>query len=223
MSDDFLLPGVFDSLVRGDASALHLAGLENPHVAYDPVDVFPDDTVLIDPEGAPPREHLPQFGPPFVKFVDDRFTRLERLVERLMEKWSYEPVTAFFVASVQTTAAGGLSLNTTPNCSLYEPPPGFTFALHRLTIFTGGTTGNTFATPYTLAASGWELRVNDQLVDGNSMISGQGQLPIVATWGTRDAPRIRDGEVLSLFMVNGPASTLITVKGQGTLDRTIEG
>ena len=228
MNENFVLPGVFDPLVYGDERDLHIGGLDAPQIYGDTFDVFPDDTNLSFPEPDTGKvEQLPQFGPPFVKAVMHRLTKTEeaigKLVDLAMARWMYESRTDFFFATMQTTGTGGLDQATTPNCIIYEPPPGFTFALHRLTIRTQSGNGSQFATPFTGAASGWELRVDNELIDGNSMISGQGQLPIVATWGTRDAPRVRDGEILSLFMVAGPTNAQIIVKGQGPLDRTIEG
>jgi hypothetical protein len=55
------------------------------------------------------------------------------------------------------------------------------------------------------------------------MVAGVGSLPFEKTWGTRDAPRIRDGEVATFFLALGPVSKRITIKGQGSVDRTIEG
>lgn len=200
----------FMQMMQGESQevAFHESGL------HDQIDQGGDVPAFL------PGMKLPQFGPPFVRAVMERFDAMEAIADKLISRWAYEPQTVIFVASMQTTGTGGLSLATVANSSLYEPPPGFTFALHRLFIKPAG---YTFGTPYTNAGSYWELRVNDEAVDGNSMISGQGQLPTVLTYGTRDAPRVRDGEVLSLFMSGGPASAEITVKGQGTFDRTVEG
>lgn len=184
-------------------------------IGYDPADLsHPSLGTELDVE------ELPQWGPPFVKFVDHRISELEKKVEKALEKWSYETTTDIFIASMNTDASGNISAATNKNATLYEPPPGFTFALHRLIIRDGT---HNFGSPYTNAASWWELQVNGETIDGNSMVPGQGQLPIVGTWGTRDALRVRDGQILSFFMNGGPATTGIFIVGQGSLDRTIEG
>ena len=199
---------------------LHLAGLDGLPGAFDLQAYGYDSELEVDTPRVQEHEHLPQLGPPFVAFVHERFTELDRKITRALERWSYEPRTDVFIASMQTSGAGGIDIATNDKATLYEPPPGFTFALHRFVIFD---TAHTLGTPYTGAGSWWELRINNEMVDGNPMVSGQGQLPAIATWGTRDAIRVRDGEVLSLFMSGGPTNTRLVVKGQGTLDRTAEG
>lgn len=185
-------------------------------IGFDPYDLYvPSADDQSDVE-----QNLPQWGPPFVKFVDQRLSKLERAVIAAMEVWKYQSVTVVFPSSMQTDSSGNIGQAQTPNANIYTPPPGFTLALHRIII---RNTANNFGTPFTNAGSWWELRVNGEPIDGASMVSGVGSLPVVKTWGTRDAPRIRDGQVLSLFMSAGPASAAIFVLGQGTLDRTIEG
>lgn len=225
----FGIPGTFDPTEDWPANeqTLHQAGADQIAPAYDPItaltggigldpyDVYPSEDTQLDIE----KKELPQWGPPFVKFVDDRMTELERKVIRELEKWQFQTRTDFFVAGMQTDGSGNISA-INPNCNLYEPPPGFTFALHRIGIFLDG---STFGTPFTGAGDYWELRINGEAIDGGSLVSGQGSLPVVKTWGTRDALRVRDGEILSIFVVGVTANKRITVKGQGSLDRTIEG
>lgn len=228
----FGVPGTFNPTEDWpeDERHLHQGGLDEIASASDPItaltggigldpfDVYPSEETQLDIE---PKE-LPQWGPPFVKFVDDRITELEKRVIRELEKWQFQTRTDFFIASMNTDGSGNISLAVQPNAALYEPPPGFTFALHRLGIFVGASSPN-FGNPYTNAGSWWELRINGETIDGGSMVSGQGSLPVVRTWGTRDALRVRDGEVLSFFMQGGPTPRNIYIKGQGSLDRTIEG
>lgn len=168
------------------------------------------------------RRELPPFGPAIVPFIDGRITDLERAVQRLIDKWVYEPVTVVNVASMNADASGNIAVPQTPNAALYESPAGFTFALHRLVI---AVDGSTFGSPFTAAGAYWELRVNGAMVHGGSAVSGAGSLPVVATWGTQDAPRVRGGEILSLFVVGTAtlASKMVTARVQGTLDRTLEG
>lgn len=221
--DEFFLPGYLASdAPLADEARLHIAGYDDPAaIAFDALDIFGNDPNIGEDGPAQwKRETLPQFGPQFVGYVHDQFGKQRELIEKLLERWSYEPRTDYFIASMQTTGAGGIDTSTVANASLYEPPPGFSFALHRFVIFDAA---HTLGSPYTNAASWWEGRMDGEMIFGNSMISGQGQLPAFMTWGTRDAPRIRDGGVLSLFMSGGPANTKIVVKGQGTLDRVSEG
>jgi hypothetical protein len=228
----FGVPGTFDpsEFWPENEQTLHEGGLDQIAPAYDPMNPALTGAIGYDPEDAntPSAETqlnvergLPQWGPPFVAFVDERMTRLEKAVEKAILAWSFQTQTIVDIASVQTTAAGGLDLKTTPNCQIQEPPPGFTFALHRLTINIKNGTNN-FGTPFTNAAGYWELRVGDDMIDGASLVSAPG-LPAKLTYGTRDAPRCRDGEIMSLFMSGGPASTQLLLRIQGSLDRTIEG
>lgn len=165
-------------------------------------------------------QQLPQWGPPFIKFVDERISALEKSVIKELEKWQYQSTTEVFVAGPKTDGSGNINTSISDKAEIFSPPPGFTLALHRISL---KNTANNFGTPFTAAGGYWELRVNEEFIDGGSLVSGQGSLPVVKTWGTRDAPRIRDGEVLSIFMNAGPASATIFIKGQGTYDRTIEG
>lgn len=225
MADGPLLPGFFLDFSDADSVALHLAGADRAAIREDTPDKFGNDPLLTPADTEQwDREHLPQFGPSFVSYTHERFDRIERLIERQLARWSYKPVTVVIVASMNTDAGGNLGRGVQANSILYEPPPGFTLALHRLSIKAGG---SNFGTPFNGAAGYWELRVNDEMVDGASLEAPAvgktgGILPVVKTWGTRDAPHIRDGEVMSLFMSAGPASQSITVKGQGTLERQPE-
>lgn len=225
--DPFYIPGSFeDNPDDADAAAFHIAGEGFAPVRFDPRDIFPDDTV----DGADTlqtgvREHLPQFGPPFVRMVWERFDAIDAAMKRAIEKWSEKPTTVVLVASMNTDGSGNINRSITGNSLIAEPPVGFTLAIHRLSITN---TGNTFGVPFNAAGGYWELRANDEFLDGASLVTPAagvigGQLPVVKTWGTRDAPHVRDGEVLSLFMNAGPVSQKVTVKIQGTYERTAEG
>lgn len=183
-------------------------------------DIFPNDTELSADGPAEWKRELPPFGPAFVPFIDGRLTELEKAVHRLIAVWAFQSVTITDVATVNTDSSGNIDLPAQGNASLYESPAGFTLALHRLVITVGG---STFGSPFTGAGGYWELRVNQGTIYGASMVSGSGSLPVVVQWGTRDAPRVRAGQVLSLFMSGGPTSKAVTVAIQGTLDRTQEG
>lgn len=215
---------------EADSSELHEGGLDGIDPAFDsvhsdllagaigldPVDLFtPSAESQLDIE-----KQLPQWGPPFVKFVDDRISHLEKEVQKAIERWSFQTQTFFNVASLNTDASGNIGTGVQDKSNILTPPPGFTLALHRIGIFPDG---SNFGTPFTAAASYWELRIGNETIEGGSTVSGQGSLPAIKTWGTRDALRIRDGEVLSFFMSAGPASKRITIKMQASVDRTIEG
>jgi len=199
-------------------SAQVLAGA----IGYDPTDLtHPSIDTRQDIE-----QQLPQWGPPFVKFVDHRISELEKLMHKAMEKWAYETVTMRSVASGQTSGTGGINLGNSPNSSLVIPPPGFTAAIHRMEVVLPGS-AFTFAAPFNGAGSYWELRLNNEAIDGGSLVAAAVLrpfgLPFVLTYGTRDAPRVRDGEVLSFFLNAGPNNQQITIKTQFSYDRTIEG
>lgn len=233
--DGFLLPGVFDPLPDGNPAAFHEAGFGYEHlsVMFDPVDVFPNDTDLYqegveESLGIAQREQLTQWGPNFVAAIHEHLSEIDRKLDedrkRHLERWSFEPVTLVITSAMQTTATGGVDQTTVGSAEIFSPPPGFTFALHRMTISNGG---NNFGTPFNSAGAYYEIRVNNEMVDGDSLVAAAGQyskgLPVARTWGTRDAPRIRDGQVLSLFVNAGPTSQKIVINTQGTYDRSAEG
>jgi hypothetical protein len=232
--DGFLFPGIFDVIPDGSPIAFHEAGLDRLSVMYDPQDIFPQDPYL---ETETPemraREKMPQWGPNYVAAVHEQISAVDQKLDQLrtaaLRRWSYEPTTEVFIGSMQTSAAGVIDTPSSDKAMLFEPPPGFTLALHRFTIkvFDPSNTqaGSNFGNPFNVAAGYWELRVNGDFVDGGSLVANAGSFPAVKTWGTRDAIRIRDGEVLSLF-VNGTATLAnktLSIRGQGTYDRTIEG
>lgn len=229
-NDGFYFPGILGSLEDGTPIGFHEAGIDNPAVYLDPPDIFGLDPDLdVDTARMQAREHIPQTdGPNYLAGLADEPSaideKLDRLRKEFMERWSFEPVTVVIVGSMQTTAAGGVDQTSVGNCELYTPPPGWTLGLHRLTIRNGG---NNFGTPFNAAGAYYEIRVNNEPIDGDSLVAAAGQfskgLPAVRLWGTRDAPRIRDGQVLSLFMASGPTSQTITINGQGTLVREAEG
>lgn len=230
---EFFFPGTFEEeppIREGNEHNLHQGGLDGIDPSYDavrasalagaigfdPVDLFdPSLDTRMDVE-----KGLPQWGPPFIKFVDGRISELEKKVEAATQKWSYQTQTYVLIASLNTSATGGVDILTNANAQIFEPPPGFTGAIHRLSIVD---VNHTLGAPYTNPGSWWELRANGDMIVGNSMVAGQGQLPVFATWGTRDAPRIRDGEQATLFMSGGPASTMLKIRMQISYDRTVEG
>lgn len=230
---EYFIPGTFDPTESWpeNVETMHQGGLDQIAPAKDPgiaIGFDPFDIVM--PSLATEEsveKTLPQWGPPFVAFVDQRISELERLINAsIRDKWQYESQTHIYTGSVQTTGSGGLDQVTTPNCVIFEVNPGFTFALHRLEITLPGTNFN-FATPFNGAGAYWELRVNNEARDGGSLVANAPLkafgLPFVLTYGTRDAIRVRDGEICSLFLNAGPASTKVDIKCQGTLDRVIEG
>lgn len=229
--DEFWSPGTFDPTEDWPANetTLHQAGLDSIDPAYDgghfaltgvigfdPADyILPSGETQLDIE-----PELPQWGPPFVKFVDGRISELEKKVEKALEKWQFETQTYFNVASLNTDASGNIGTSVQDKANILTPPPGFTLALHRIGIFVDG---SNFGTPFTAAGAYWELRIGNETIEGGSMVSAVGSLPVVRTWGTRDALRVRDGEVLSFFMNAGPASKRVFLKMQSSVDRTTEG
>lgn len=232
-SPEFFFPGTFEEeppYREGNEQNLHQGGLDGIDpaadliksaaltgaIGFDPNDLY--DASLDTRQDI--EKNLPQWGPPFVKFVDERITHLEKQVQKATEKWSFQTQTYVDFASMNTNASGNIDVGTNPNANLIDVPPGFTAALHRLSIVD---VAHNLGTPYTNPGSWWELRIDGETIFGNSMISGQGQLPVFVTWGTRDAPRIRDGELATLFMSGGPASTMLKIRMQWSYDRTIEG
>jgi len=224
---EFFIPGTFDTEppnVEGNPVNLHQGGLDQiapasdpiteltGAIGYDPYDLlYPSADTQLTVE----KKSLPQWGPPFIAFVDDRITELERIMTNELKKWQFQTVTFCKAVSLQTDSSGNIN-----NGILFECPVGFTFALHRISI---KPSGSNFGTPFTTAGY-FEIRVNTDMVDGSQIgTSPLPSYPIVKTWGTRDAIRVRDGEILSLFMVTGPTSSQITVHLQASFDRTTEG
>lgn len=229
--DEFWSPGTFDPTESWPVNerTLHQGGLDGIDPAYDAnhyaltgiIGFDPSDYIIPSGESQLDIEkELPQWGPPFVKFVDGRITALEKKVEKALEKWQFETQTYFNVASLNTDASGNIGTGVQDKANILTPPPGFTLALHRIGIFPDG---SNFGTPFTAAGAYWELRIGNETIDGGSMVSAVGSIPVVKTYGTRDALRVRDGEVLSFFMSAGPASKRITLKLQSSVDRTTEG
>jgi hypothetical protein len=231
MSDDdgFLLPGVLDPLHAANEADLHIAGLERYAVMFDPVDLFPGDPDLdVETPGMRDREERPQQGGPLIApqkwELPEEERELQRKVEEALKRWEFRQLTIVIVASVQTTAAGGIDLATNP-LILYEPPPGFSAGLHRLSVVN---VGSTEGAPFTAAGSYWQIRVQNEPIYGQDMVgtpagNPANRLPTYPSWGTRDAIRVRDGQVMSLFMASGPSNQKITCNAQFTLERTIEG
>lgn len=228
--DEFWSPGTFDPTESWPANeqTLHQGGLDGIDPSYDsghsaltgvigfdPSDYLPS---LLTREDVEPE--LPQWGPPFVKFVDGRITDLEKKVIKEIEKWQFQTVTLCKTVGLQTDGSGNINSSIGGAGILFETVPGFTLALHRISI---KPSGSNFGSPFA-SAGYFEIRVNEDMVDGSQIgASPLPSYPIVKTWGTRDAIRIRDGEILKLFMASGPTNSQITVKIQGSYDRTIEG
>lgn len=208
------------SFIDQIAREFHLGGEDLIHPALDAQAYVNDPTIADDPSES--RHYLPQLGPQFVAYVRERFDAQDELMRRALAKWSEKAQTMTSVSSMTADANGNISRALSPGAIILDPPVGWTFALHRLTINVGG---SNFGTPFTVAGGYWELRVDDEAIDGGSLVSGQGSFPVVRTWGTRDAPHIRDGELASLF-VSGTgtfAGKSVTAKSQYTAVREIEG
>lgn len=230
---EFFFPGTFDDeppVIEGNPVRMHQGGLDGIDPSFDAV----NSSVLAGAIGYDPsdlsipsldtrqsiEEELPQWGPPFVKFVDEKISRLEKKVERALERWSYETQTFIDQNSFNTDGSGNVGSNPANAPIIIASNPGFTYALHRAIILLDGAT---FGSPFTGAGDYWEFRINGETVDGRSLVSGQGSLPVVITYGTRDALRIRDGENLTFFASGLTANKRMTVKVQCSVDRTIEG
>lgn len=223
---EFGMPGTFDPTESWPANeqTLHQGGLDGIAPAYDPgiaIGFDPMDVLMPSLETESEIEpNLPQWGPPFIAFVDKRITDLQKQVEKAMEKWQFETVTLVKSVSLQTDSSGNINSSLAGAGILFECATGFTFALHRISIKNAG---NNFGSPFA-SAGYFEIRVDEDMVDGSQIgASPLPSYPIVKTWGTRDAIRVRDGEVLKLFMSGGPTSQQVTVRIQGSYDRTTEG
>lgn len=227
---EFFVPGTFGPDESANEASLHQGGMDRIDgswdavhgdllagaIGFDPADLYaPSEDTRLTIE-----KELPQWGPPFVKFVDERISHLEKEVQKAIEKWSFQTQTFVDTNSFMTDGSGNVGANPANAPVIIAAPPGFTYALHRMIILLDGAT---FGQPFTGANDYWELRVNGEAVDGRSLVSGQGSLPVVVTYGTRDAIRIRDGENLTFFAVGLTANKRMTVKVQCSVDRTIEG
>lgn len=230
---EFFFPGTFEvepPYREGDPQNLHQAGMDAIDPAYDAI--HPDNlagAIGFDPADYAPsldseltiEKGLPQWGPPFVKFVDHRISELEKKVQKAIEQWSFQTQTFVLETSFNTDGTGNVGAPGSAAPVLVESRPGWTYALHRFIVLQDPAT---FGTPFTGAGCYWELRMNGvETVDGGSLASGSGSLPFVKTYGTRDALRIRDGELLTFFIFNTSANKRMTVKLQCSVDRTIEG
>src|SRR5215475_8840575 len=93
----------WDAEPSANEAELHQGGLDHIDPAFDathynllagaigldPADPFtPSEDQRLTIE-----KQLPQWGPPFVKFVDHRISELEKLMNKAMERWQFETVT----------------------------------------------------------------------------------------------------------------------------------
>jgi len=100
------------------------------------------------------------------------------------------------------------------NTPIYQVPLGMQFNLHRLLVEADGFTPGA---PYN-AAAGWiDVLRGDERVDFLPLAVGSGAIPALVTYGTADAIRFRNGEVVAIALFGGPASTGFIGRAQGTL------
>ena len=142
----------------------------------------------------------------------------EELAEVLDRKLSgfsrpAEPYRDFNTTALDANGNSGIpgAANNPNPVSLFEPPPGFTWALHRLKIQAEGQTfGATYPGGYIYVLRAGRL---EEFVD-----LGLG-LPAVITY-TSDAPIYNNGETISILVSGGPASTVLVVDMQVTIEPT---
>lgn len=154
-------------------------------------------------EQDPPAGTLPPFGPPFVRFVHDRFSRIEhalnRMVDRLVprdEVWS-------------KIATGTLDGSGNGTVQVYTVAPDEEIFFHRMFVTV---TGATFAAPVT--GSMVEIQVDGQTEDGVSLSVG---LPQVFTASSSAGIPYRGGEQIAVKITGSAtvsATATVIVRGR---------
>lgn len=115
------------------------------------------------------------------------------------------------VDGLVTPAAGDVTL------SLPPVPRGMEVEYTRVVIEAPGT-AFTPAAPYNAAGAYLLLQRSGETLDVLSLVAGSGGgIPFRWTWSTSYSIRVRDGESLSAFIHIPPASTPLTLRGDGFL------
>jgi hypothetical protein len=107
-----------------------------------------------------------------------------------------------------------LDANGNGTVELYKVPAGMEFALHRIIIDADGITP---AAPFTNPAGFAEILRGGAMFGFVSFAPAAGGLPAVNTWGSDNAIRYRNDEVVEVSIVGGPANGTIIIRAQGTL------
>jgi hypothetical protein len=175
---------------------------------YGEASLVPPPTVQAQPGS------IPEAGPAFIRFVSSRFAAAELLMTRLVEHLAPTDQTYVPSWSGELDGSGNLALNA---AAFFTVEPGFEFSLHRLAV---NVDGYTWGSPYTNTAGFVTVTRDGQVVDGANLTNG---LPLIFTWGTRDAPKFRAGETIQLQVGTGPANKRIEFVPQGTMSRAVEG
>lgn len=176
-----------------------------------------------------PATNPPQFGPSFVKYVDEATTRMQRIAEKLEARYADEPRTVTMTKKM--FAPSGIIVPFPPSSigtaqEVVVVPQGFVFKLHRFGL---NLDGFNYGNPYGNAVGSWEISIDTGsglngpystgMIDGDSLLVASA-LPTVKTWGTHDAPELEGYCALKLRMNPLPANAVITATIQGTWART---
>lgn len=111
-------------------------------------------------------------------------------------------------ASAATDDATGAAV-----IDVYQVPLGMEFRLTRLLIESNS---STFAAPFTNANGAALILRNGKVVDGVNLAAPAG-IPVSWTSGSAQAPRYRNGEKVSVQLIGGPVSSVVTVTLEGDL------
>jgi hypothetical protein len=120
---------------------------------------------------------------------------------------------------VRFEQGGALSGAGAGTIEIYRPAAGYLFSLSRLVIDPGPP--YTFGNPFTGAAGYLQILVGGQPYDGAGFAStgtaANISLPAVLTENAAVAIWARDGELMQLQIVAGPANATVLIRGTGML------
>jgi hypothetical protein len=109
--------------------------------------------------------------------------------------------------SSKTDANGNVTI------AVYAVPPGFSFRVTRLVV---DADGFTLAAPFRNPAGAVVVQRSGEMVDGINLQNG---LPAISTDSKDTGTRWRNGEIVEVVLVNGPATNGVRVAIQGFLRR----
>lgn len=111
---------------------------------------------------------------------------------------------------VRESSTGNLDAAGDGSVDVYKVPVGMEFRLCRVIVLPAG---YTYAAMFTNAAGGVTIERNGGvIIDGFNLAAG---LPNAWSAGSGAAPRYKNGEVVSIGFVGGPASTGVLVRIEG--------
>lgn len=119
------------------------------------------------------------------------------------------------IESVALDESGNAS-GVAKGCRIYTVPLGYAFTLHRLEIFPEG---YTFGVPYTSGSGYLDIVAGQRRRDGVPFTAPG--IPRIWSGGTEDGIVGVNGEVIRIDFYDGPVSTNVLVRAQGTLEAIV--